>query len=160
MPGLFAILGFMLTAVVLPYEAAAQNVLVLENDDVSTGRGAAIAAKTIAAVTSEGPTAFSARTDFSSFDVVFFGCTTGSAALTAAANNAAFQATAAAGRVVVTGAHADDHSNLGAGVFLDNAFAWISGCSKPGVLAICNFPSYTWSQTSYLQGWRRSNGSM
>ena len=98
---LLSICGLMLLAV--PSEAAAQNVLVLENGDFTTFHGDQIAAKTTGfTITSEGPTAFAARSDFSSFDVVFFACVFNKAPRDAAKNNAAFQAVAPGGRVVIT----------------------------------------------------------
>ena len=59
----------------MSYPVSAQNVRVVEDDDFDTSRGLRISNKTSAVVVSEGPTAFAARTDFSGFDVAFFGCT-------------------------------------------------------------------------------------
>lgn len=139
--------------------AAATTVLVLEDSDGSTFRGTQLASKTTGfTITSEGPTAFAARTNFSSSNVVYFHCVLGTAARNAAKNNTAFQtAAASASRVVLTGIHADDHGNPGAGQFLQDSITWIG--QTGGILGLCDFPVINWNYLPFLGVTASSTGT-
>ena len=134
------------TASALLGSSPGPDVLVLEANDFTNAKGNQIGNKTTGlTITSEGPTAFAARTDFSSFDVVFLPCVFSRAPRNAAKNNSAFQAMAqAGGRVVLTGLHADDHGQAGAGQFLKDAITWIAGSPQTGILALCDFSNINW----------------